>query len=44
MAPYCRLFSEGRQRRIKTIGTSVPSETIKEKKKKSKTKKLYCAG
>jgi hypothetical protein len=32
MALYCRLSSEGRQRRIYTIGTSVPPKTIKEKK------------
>jgi hypothetical protein len=33
MALRCRLSSEGRQRKILTIGTSVPPKTIKEKKK-----------
>jgi hypothetical protein len=31
MALACRLSSEQRQRRIKTIGTSVPAKTIMEK-------------
>jgi hypothetical protein len=31
MVLHCRLFSEGRQRRIKTIRASVPPKTIKKK-------------
>jgi hypothetical protein len=32
MVLCCRLSSEGRQRRMSTIGTSVPPKIIKEKK------------
>jgi hypothetical protein len=32
MALHCRLSSEGRQRKMQIIGTSVPPKTIKEKK------------
>jgi hypothetical protein len=41
MALYCRLSSEGRQRRIYTIGTSVPPKKIKEKKESHKKHKIF---